>query len=55
MTSAGPCRTIEIEGVGIVELVCVCRLLRMGNESFLLPLWCGNLLEEGLLAKGTWM
>ena len=51
MTSADSCRTREIGGVGIVELVCVGRLLRMGSESFLLPLWCGNLLDEGLLAK----
>ena len=37
MTSADSCRTKEIEGVGTVELVCVGELLRMGGESFLLP------------------
>ena len=37
VTSAGSCRTGEIEGVGTVELVCVGRLLRIGGESFLLP------------------
>ena len=39
VTSAGPCRTGEIEGVGAVELVCVDRLSRMGGESLLLPVW----------------
>ena len=37
--SAGSCRTDEIEGVGVVELVCVGRLSRMGGESLLLPVW----------------
>ena len=49
VTSAGSCRTGKIEGVGAVELVCVGRLLRMGGESLLLPLW--SLLE----AKGSRM
>ena len=39
VTSAGSCRTGKIEGVGAVELVCVGRLLRMGGESLLLPVW----------------
>ena len=37
MTSADSCRTREIEGVKTVELMCVGKLLRMGGESFLLP------------------
>ena len=37
--SAGSCRTGKIEGVGAVVLVCVGRLLRMGCESLLLPVW----------------
>ena len=55
VTSADSCRMREIEGVGTVELVYVTRLLRMGGESFLLPVRCGDLLEVGLLAKGSWM
>ena len=39
VTSAGSSRTGKIEGVGAVELVCVRRLLRMGGESLLLPVW----------------
>ena len=38
VTSADGCRTREIEGVETVEMVCVGGLLlRMGGESFLLP------------------
>ena len=55
VASADSCRTKEIEGVGTVELVCVGGLLRMGGESFLLPVWCGDLLEVGSLAKGSWI
>ena len=55
MTSADSFRTKEIEGVGRVELVCVGGLLRMGGESFLLPVWCGDLLKLGSLANGSWM
>ena len=51
MMLADSCRTGEIEGVGTVEQVCLARLLRMGGQSFLLPVWCGDLLEVGLLAK----
>ena len=39
VTSAGSCRTGEVEGVGAVELVCIGRLSNMGCESLLLPLW----------------
>ena len=39
VTSAGSCRTGEIEGVGTVIFVCVGRLLRMGGEPLLLPVW----------------
>ena len=35
--SADSCRTREIEGVRTVELVCVGGLLRMSDESALLP------------------
>ena len=45
----------EIEVVRTVELVCVGRLLRMGSESFLLPVWCEDLLEVDSLPKGSWM
>ena len=55
VTSAYSCRTREIEDVGTVELVYVARLLRMADESFLLPVWCGDLLEVGLLAEGSWI
>ena len=39
--SADSCRMGEVEGVGTVELVCVGRLLRMGCDSFVMPL-CGS-------------
>ena len=44
VTSAGSSRTgggegRGVEGVGTVELVCVGRLLRMGGESLLQPVW----------------
>ena len=55
VTSPGSCITMGHEGVGTVELVCVGGLLRMGGESFLLPVWCGDLLEVGSLAKGSWI
>ena len=53
VTPADSCRTREIEGVGTVDLVSKTRLLRMGGESFLLHVWCGDLLEACLLAKGS--
>ena len=55
MTSANTFRTVDIEGVGIVELVCVGGLLRIGCQYFILSVWCGDLLEVGLLVKGSWM
>ena len=39
VTSAGSCRTGEMEVVGTAELVCDGGLLRMGGESLLLPVW----------------
>ena len=39
--SADSCRMGEVEGVGTVGLVCVGRLLRMGCDSFVMPL-CGS-------------
>ena len=39
VTSADPCRTSKIEGVGLVELVGVGGLLRISYESLLLPVW----------------
>ena len=39
VTSAGSCKTDEIEGVGAVELVCVGRLLKIYGESLPLPVW----------------
>ena len=39
VASAGSCRTWEIEDVGTVALMCVGGLLRMGDESLLLPVW----------------
>ena len=35
--SADSCRMGEVEGVGTVELVCVGRMLRMGCDSFVMP------------------
>ena len=51
MTSADSTRTKEIEGVGTVELGCISGLWRMGGESFLRLVWCGELLEVGSLEK----
>ena len=39
--SSDSCRMGEVEGVGMVELVCVGRLLRMGCDSFVMPV-CGS-------------
>ena len=39
--SADPCRIGEAVGVGMVELVCISRLLRMGCDSFIMPV-CGS-------------
>ena len=40
----------ETEGVGTMELVYVGRLLRMGGDSFLLPLW--RSVGGGFTSKG---
>ena len=50
VTSAVSCRTGKIEGVGAVELVCVGRLLRIGGEFLLLPVW--RSVEGGFTGKG---
>ena len=50
VTSASSCRTGEIEAVGAVELVCVCRLSGMGGESLLLPV-CRSV-GGGFTSKG---
>ena len=39
--SADSCRMGEVEGVGMVELVCAGRLLRMGCDSFVMSV-CGS-------------
>ena len=39
--SADSCRMGEVEGVGLVELVCVGRLLRIGCDFFVMPM-CGS-------------
>ena len=39
MTSAVSCRMRRIDGVGMVELVYVDRLLRMCGDSLLVPVW----------------
>ena len=50
VTSAGSCRTGEVEGVGAVELVCIGRLPKMGCESPLLPVW--RSVRGGFTGKG---
>ena len=50
VTPAGCCRTGEVEGVGIVKLVCVGGLLRMGGESLPLPVW--RSVGVGITGKG---
>ena len=37
--SAVSCRMKEIESVGMVQLVHIDRLLRMGSDSLLTPVW----------------
>ena len=44
----------EIEGVGTVGLVCW-RMLRVCCQSFPLPVWCGDLIEVGVLVKESWV
>ena len=55
VASANSCRTRKVEGVETVELVYVAELLRMGGESFLIPVRCGDLLEVVSLVKRSWM
>ena len=50
VTSAGSGTTGEIEDVGAVEVVCVGRLLRIGGESLLLPVW--RSVGSGFTSKG---
>ena len=40
----------EIEGVGTVELVYLSRLLRMGGDSWLVPVW--RSVGDGFTDKG---
>ena len=40
--SVASCRMGEVEGAGTVEMVCVGTLLRMGCDSFLMPV-CGSI------------
>ena len=51
VTSAGSCRTGEVEGVGTAEPVCVGRLLKWVVSLFYCL--CGDLLEVGSLAEGS--
>ena len=55
MTSVDSCGTREIEDVRTVKLVYVAGLFRMDGAFFILPAWCGDLVEVVLLAKGSWM
>ena len=50
MTSADSCRMRGIEGVETVELVYVGRLLGMGDDSLLLPMW--RSVGDGFTGKG---
>ena len=50
MTSADSCRMRGIEGVEMVELVYVGRLLGMGDDSLLLPMW--RSVGDGFTGKG---
>ena len=51
VTSADSCRTGEIEAVRTVDLGCGGRLLRMGGESLLLPVW--RSVGGGFTGKGN--
>ena len=50
MTSADSCRMRGIEVVGVVELVNVGGLLRMGDDSLLMRVW--NSVGDGFTGKG---
>ena len=49
MASVDSCRIREIEGVGMVELVYVRGLLRMGGDSLLVSVWRSL---DGFTGKG---
>ena len=53
VTSAGSCKTGEVEGVGTVEPVCLGGLLRWVVNLFYCL--CGDLLEVGSLAQESLM
>ena len=48
--SALSCRMKEIEDVGMMLLVFIGRLLRMGSDSLLIPVW--RSVEDGFTGKG---
>ena len=50
MTSADSCRMRGIEVVGAVKLVYVGGLLRMGDDSLLVPVW--KFVGDGFTGKG---
>ena len=51
VTSADSCRLSGIEDVGTVELVYVVRLLRIGGDSLLVPVWIS--VGDGFTGKGA--
>ena len=51
VTSVDSCRMSGIEGVGTVELVYVVRLLRIGGDSLLVPVWIS--VGDGFTGKGA--
>ena len=51
VTSADSCRMSGIECVGTVELVYVVRLLRIGGDSLLVPVWIS--VGDGFTGKGA--
>ena len=48
--SADSCRMGEVEGVEMVELMCVGRLLRIGCDIFVIPM-CGSVGSGGRGSK----
>ena len=50
VTAALSCRMREIAGVGTVDLVYVGGLLKMGGDSFLVPVWIS--VGDGLTGTG---
>ena len=51
VTSVDSCRMSGIEGVGTVELAYVVRLLRIGGDSLLVPVWIS--VGDGFTGKGA--